>query len=316
MAKAVVTGASGFVGSHLAERLLARGWEVVAALRPSSSFRWLEGLAVRRLDVEFARPFRLPPCDAVFHAAGRIRGAALEEFREGNRDLAVRTLEASDTGRFVLVSSLAAQGPHPCAEEGLPSAPISRYGTSKREGELAVLERAGTTPVTVIRPPVVYGPRDFGLLDLFKAVSSGVRPVIGGPKRVSLVHARDLAEGIALAAEKPEGAGELFYVSNEDALEMSGILKAAERVLGVRALPLPVPDRVLRGWGALSESASRLLGRTPMLGRDKALEMTQSHWCCSPAKAARVLGWKARIPLEQGLEETIGWYRERGLLSS
>jgi nucleoside-diphosphate-sugar epimerase len=313
---AIVTGATGFVGSHLVDLLLERGWRVSAALRRTSPTRWLDGKPVERLVTDFARPFRLPPCDVVFHAAGVIRAFTEREYLEGNRDAALRTFEASETGRFVLVGSLAAQGPLPDCDESTPCAPVSLYGRSKREGEEAVWTRRGSTPVTVVRPPVVYGPRDFGLLDLFRAVAWGIRPVIGGPKRVSLVHARDLAEGILRAAERPEGANEVFYVSHPEPQGMDAVLRRVERLLGVHAVELRIPDRVLRGLGALAEAGARLLGKPAMFCRDKALELTQPHWVCSPAKAERLLGWKAAVGPDQGLEETLAWYRREGFLRS
>jgi nucleoside-diphosphate-sugar epimerase len=313
---AIVTGATGFVGSHLVDLLLERGWRVSAALRRTSPTRWLDGKPVERLVTDFTRPFRLPPCDVVFHAAGVIRAFTEREYLEGNRDAALRTFEASDAGRFVLVSTLAVQGPLPDCDETAPCVPVSLYGRSKWEGEHAVWERRGRMPVTVVRPPVVYGPRDLGLLELFKAVAQGIRPVIGGPKRVSLVHARDLAEGILRAAERPEGANEVFYVSHAEAQGMDAVLRRVERLLGVNAVELRIPDRVVRGLGALAEFGARLLGKPVMFCRDKAIEMTQPHWVCSPAKAERLLGWKAAVGLEQGLEETLAWYRREGFLRS
>ena len=201
MPKAIVTGASGFVGSHLAELLLEKGWRVTAALRQSSQRRWLEGSAMEFLEIDFTRPFRLPPCDVVFHVAGVLRADTWHGYLEGNRDLARRVFEASSASRFVHVSSLAVQGPRAEADETTPCEPISMYGKSKGEGEREVWTRRDRLPVTVIRPPVVYGPRDLGLLELFKVVASGIRPIIGGPKRLSIIHVRDLVEGMLAAAE-------------------------------------------------------------------------------------------------------------------
>lgn len=311
---AIVTGATGFVGSHLVDLLLERGWRVSAALRRTSPTRWLDGKPVERLVTDFTRPFRLPPCDVVFHAAGVIRAFTEREYLEGNRDAALRTFEASDAGRFVLVSTLAVQGPLPDCDETAPCVPVSLYGRSKWEGEHAVWERRGRMPVTVVRPPVVYGPRDFGLLDMYRAVAYGVRPVIGGPKAISIVHVRDLCEGILRAAEAPEGAGEVFYLANPEVRTVTEVLRGVEEALGVNAVPLRIPDGLVRVLGALAEDGARLLGKRSMFGRDKALEMTRPHWCCSPAKAERLLRWRARIPLGEGLRTTLDWYRREGLL--
>jgi dihydroflavonol-4-reductase len=314
MPRALVTGATGFVGSHLVDLLLERGWTVAALLRRSSRPRWLEGKPVERVELDAARPLVLPGCDVLFHVAGAIRADTWEDYLEGNRDLAVRVVEAARCARFVHVSTLAVQGPLAECDESTPCAPISLYGKSKWEGEQAVWARRDRLTVTVVRPPVVYGPRDTGLLDLYKTVAAGLRPQIGGPKRISIVHVRDLVEGILRAAEAVEGANEIFYLANEERPTVTDVLRLIEGALEVSTARLHVPDGLVRFLGALVEDGARLVGRRTMFGRDKALEMTQPHWCCSPAKAGRVLGWRARVPLEAGLRETLGWYRAEGWL--
>jgi dihydroflavonol-4-reductase len=311
VATALVTGGTGFVGSHLIDVLLERGWRVLATVRPSSNLRWLQGKPVERIE---DGPSPLPACDVLFHVAGVIRADSYDEYLAGNRDLAVRVFESARAKRFVHVSSLAVAGPGDRVDEETPCSPISLYGRSKWEGESEVWKRRHRTPVTVIRPPVVYGPRDFGLFDLYRTVSKGFRPEIGGRKVISIVHARDLAEGIVRAGEAPEGADQAFYLANAGTVEISAVLDLIQRALGARAVRVGIPDRVVRFLGAVVEDGARLAGKRSMFGRDKALEMTQKAWCCSPAKSARLLGWRARIPLEAGMKETAEWYKSQGLL--
>ena len=209
---------------------------------------------------------------------------------------------------------LAAAGPGDDVDESTPCRPLSLYGRSKKEGEDEVWKRRDRIPVTVIRPPVVYGPRDFGLFDLYLTVSKGLRPEIGGPKRISIVHVRDLVDGIVSAAESPAGANEVFYLSNEAKVEISEVMGLVAAALGNKTLRVGIPDRVVRFLGALVEDAALMVGKRSMFGRDKALEMTQKAWCCSPAKAGRLLGWTARVPLERGMAEAVAWYRGERLL--
>jgi nucleoside-diphosphate-sugar epimerase len=315
MPTAIVTGATGFVGSHLVDRLLDRGYRVSVTVRPQSPSRWLDGKPVERIPADFSRPGSLPPCDLLFHVAGVIRADSYAEYLAGNRDLAVAVFDAARAGRFVHVSSLAVVGPGENVDESTPCAPISLYGRSKWEGEQEVWRRRGRTPVTVVRPPVVYGPRDFGLIDLYRTLARGLRPEIGGRKVVSLVHAADLAEGMVRAAESPAGANEVFLLANRAPWAMSDLLDLIERALDRRAWRLPVPDRVVRFLGAIAEDGARLAGKRSMFCRDKALEMTQKAWTCSPEKAKRVLGWEGGVPVERGMAETLAWYRDRGFLT-
>lgn len=314
MPTALVTGATGFVGSHLVDHLLERGYRVSVTLRIASRVRWLVGKPVEWVEADLTRPVKLPPCDILFHVAGVIRADTWLEYLKGNRDASIHALEGARTGRFVHVSSLAVTGPGEGVTEETPCSPISMYGKSKWEGERAVWSGRDRVPVTVIRPPAVYGPRDFGLHDLYRSVARGVRPDFGHRKVVSLVHVRDLVEGIVRAAESPAGANEIFFLADPRPRGVSELLKIVQRELGVKALRVPLPDRVVRFLGALSEFAGRAAGRRPMFNRDKALELTQKAWTCDPAKARRLLGWEAKVEVERGMSETLAWYRAEGLL--
>jgi dihydroflavonol-4-reductase len=311
MPAALVTGATGFVGSHLVDLLLERGWRVAALVRKSSKLRWIQDKPVERIDPDTAP---LPDCDVLFHVAGAIRADSYAHYLAGNRDLAVRIFEAARTRRFVHISSLAAAGPGEDVDETTPCRPLSLYGRSKKEGEDEVWKRRDRIPVTVIRPPVVYGPRDFGLFDLYVTVSRGLRPEIGGPKRISIVHVRDLVEGIVTAAQSAVARNEVFYLANDAKVEISDLMGMIAGALGNKTLRVGIPDRVVRFLGAVVEDAALMVGKRSMFGRDKALEMTQKAWCCSPAKAQRLLGWKAQRPLVEGMAEALEWYRAQRLL--
>lgn len=314
MPTALVTGATGFVGSHLVDHLIEKGYRVSVTLRSTSAMKWLDGKPVEKIEADLRKPLALPPCDILFHVAGKINAPTYDDYLANNRDASRHVAEAARTGRLVCVSSLAAAGPGEGIDEATPCAPISLYGKSKLEGEREVWARRDRVPVTIIRPPVVYGPRDTGLYELYKTVAAGLRPEIGGRKTISLVHVRDLVEGMVRAAEAPEGAGEVFFLSNPEPREMSEVLDLIQRALGGRAIRVPIPDRVVRLLGALTEEGFKLLGKRPMFSREKALEMTQKAWVCTPAKARRLLGWEAKIPLDRGMVETVRWYRDEGLL--
>lgn len=293
---ALVTGATGFVGSHLVDHLLGRGWRVSATVRSTSNLRWLPP-RVERIEADLRKPVTLPEADTVFHVAGSIRG----DYRAGNWLATKHVVEGARCRRFVHVSSLAATGPG-VVDETSPCRPISEYGRTKLEGEREVRKRPDAT---IVRPPVVYGSRDTGLLDLYRTLAKGLCPEIGGPKRISMIHVRDLVEGMVAAAETPG----VFFLS-ERAYEMSHVMERILELLDRRAIRVRIPDRVVRFLGGVAES----VGISSMFNRDKAAEMTQAAWVCSAEKARRELGWSAKVGLDEGLRETIDWYRSRGLV--
>jgi dihydroflavonol-4-reductase len=305
--RAYVTGATGFVGSHLVDALLARGAEVTCVVRKTSNLRWLRDKPVRTVEGDFD----VNGATHVFHVAGVIQAPTLDEFMRGNRDLTRRLVQACrgrPLERFVLVSSLAAAGPsldgRPRVEED-PPRPVSNYGRSKLAGELET--RALECPVTIIRPPVVYGPRDEGLLELFKVVSSaGIEPVIGARKRYSIVHVDDLTAGVLRAASAEPG---LWYATNEEPVESDRLVALVARaVAGKRGRRIHVPDGALRALADVLAFA----GLDSMFNPDKAREITQKGWLCSGARARDRLGFLPQVPLERGLAETAAWYRREG----
>ncbi|MBI2900937.1 MAG: NAD-dependent epimerase/dehydratase family protein [Planctomycetes bacterium] len=315
MTSALVTGATGFVGSHLADLLLDRGWRVFCTVRRTSKLRWLDGKPVERIDADLRLPLELPEVDVVFHVAGVVRGETVEDYRRGNWLASKHMIEAARCRRFVHVSSIAAVGPG-CVNEGSPCRPVSDYGRSKLEGEREVWKHRDRVPITILRPPVVYGARDEGLLEMYRALAGGLRPEVGRGKRISIVHVRDLVEGMLAAAEHEAAAGEIFCLANADTYGMAEMMEMILDAIGRRrALRLSIPDRVVRFLAGVAEDAGRFVGRVPMFNRDKAAEMTQPAWVCSAAKAERLLGWRARVPIREGLREMLEWYAREGLLT-
>lgn len=318
--RALVTGATGFVGSHLVEELLARGARVRCTARTTSNLRWFEGKPIEVVTADLrereALDEALEGIDIVFHVAGLLRANTLEEFRRGNWLSTRNLLDAAGRRRFIFISSLAACGPssdgRPLREDD-PCRPVSRYGRSKWEAEREVLRRLPQTPVTVIRPPVVYGPRDRGLRDFYWALSWGIRPRIGGLKVTSILYVRDLVRGILEAAGEA-GIGHVFFMADPRPRSYEELTDVVLRTLKRRALTIRIPDRVVRMLAGATEPVTRLLRNGGLFTRDKAVEMTQTYWVCSPEKAQRVLGWQARSGFEESFRETLNWYHQHDLI--
>jgi nucleoside-diphosphate-sugar epimerase len=323
----LVTGANGFVGARLCEILLERGYIVRALVRESSDLFRLSGVEVNLVHGELGDYPSLVAAvegvDIVIHAAGRIKAPHLAAYMEANKQgthnlLAAVTEAAPQIRRFVYVSSLSAGGPgtdeKPVAEDD-PPRPVTPYGASKLAGEKETLSFADRIPVTIVRPPAVYGPGDTQVLGFFRTVCWHIKPYFGAPDaKLRLVFVDDLVEGLILAAEKDAAIGEIFYIAdgkNYTWLELETIIA---REAGVWAVPLRIPRWFVRSAAAVSEWVYKPTGKTPALNRHKAEDFLQANWSCSVAKAQRVLGYRCRYPFEKGAAITIKAYREKGWL--
>ena len=320
-----LTGGTGFIGSHLAEALVARGDTVRALVRGAP--RWLDGVPVEvvRGDLFDGRALRagLAGADVVFHVAGLTRATDDAAFEAANVAATTRLLDAvrdaaPGVNRVVVTSSLAAVGvcTGGVATETSPLRPISRYGTSKARMEAAIGPYRDALPLTVVRPPAVYGPREADIFAFFQTASHGLCPIVGDPDApaLTLVHARDLVSGMLLAAGADTAVGETFFLGSPRDHSWGEIRDATARALGRRLVTVRVPKGLVGAVGAVSEAAGRLTGTYPALNREKAREIRDACTRCSSEKARRLLGYAPSVGLDAGVAETIRWYRAHGWL--
>jgi len=258
--------------------------------------------------------------DVVVHLAALTHARTAMELERvnvnGTRALVAAVLAAAPRPRrLVFMSSLAAAGP---AERAIgrqdPPRPLTAYGRSKLAGERVVMEAADALEVVILRPPAVYGPGDPELLRFFRLAKVGVLPVPTGSARpLQLVHVRDLAAAVCLAAIRP-GARGLFHIAEAEAHTWAAVCRLLGRVAGRKVRLLPIPAAAVRVAAAMSEWVAAGMGRSTMFNRDKARELLAPGWLCDTEDARRELGFVAATPLEQGLRETWQWYRNEGWL--
>jgi nucleoside-diphosphate-sugar epimerase len=321
MKRALVTGATGFVGSHLVEALRQRGVAVTALVLPGVATEPLERLGVQpvrgSLDDHEVLRRAAEGHDVVFHVAGLVAARSEAEFLRVNRDGTahlVRAAEQVGRPRFVLVSSMTAAGsaaPGARLDGQETPHPVSRYSRSKLAGEEVV--RAAALPWTIIRPPMVYGPRERDLLKVFRMVRRwGLAPVFGnGSQQLSAVYAPDLAESMIAAAGAEATTGRIYYPCHAEVFSSSMLVRAiAAACARPRVRIIPVPRWLTRIVLGVAGGTAALLGRAIIQTADKTNEYFQPAWVGDPSPLERDAGWRAKYDLASGLEATFRWYRE------
>ena len=319
----LVTGGTGFVGSHLVELLIARGYDVVCLVRDLQRLRWLQGLKVRLVRGDCQDPASLTAAvkntAMVFHLAGLTKAFRARDYYEVNHIGTRNLLEACarhnpGLRKFILVSSLAAAGPavdgRPVQDTDLPR-PVSDYGRSKLLGEAETLRFRERFPIVTLRPAAVYGPRDTDVFELFKWASKGIiLDMRGGERFLNWCYVDDLAEALLLAAERRVPSGSRYFVAEDRVYSTTEFHQALQRTGGVNAKVIKVPVWMGYAIGALSETAGALRGKATIMSRQKVREAVQQYWTCDLGRTRDDLGFSAGISLEQGLERTWKWYRE------
>ena len=326
----LVTGASGFIGTHLVRRLIARGFRVSCLVRATSRVDELRAAGAQQIicDVDdragVSRVVAASQARFVFHLAGLLRAMCAQDFMRVNAGsvdgVAAACAEQGDSPVLVLVSSIAAAGPSgeiPKTESDSPM-PVSDYGRSKLAGEREAARYAHAVPITIVRPCVVFGAGDRGVYEVFKPIAHSDIHVVPerGDRRVSLIAVADVVECIVLAAQIGErlagdepGRG-IYFAAAEDLshVELGG---AIARALGKkRTRIVHLPEWAMRAMGLSGDVVSQIRRRPGWIGRDKISELLAGSWTCSSAKARRQLGWSPAAPLADRLRETAQWYRD------
>jgi len=321
--RVLVTGGTGFLGSHLVEALLEQpGAEVYALVRDPAKPRWLAGVdGVRLLAGDLDNLPGLPAgLTAVYHLAGLTkthRTTAYYSVNQAGTANLLRALEGqAGPVRFVHLSSLAAAGPseggRPVTEADTP-APVSPYGRSKLLAEDEVLARRDRFSVVILRAAAIYGPRDEDFLEYLRWVRRGVKPIIGR-QVLSMLFVRDAVRACLVAGQPGRPSGEVFNIADPRPCTWDDISRIASRHLEKRTVPILLPVWTATLAALASAGLFRLRGKGASIYNLSKIKQMKQDWIANTDKARREMGFETIFTLEQGLAETIAWYRWQGWL--
>ena len=320
---AVVTGGTGFVGSHLVDLLLTEGFKVKCITRKTSNLRWLKDKDIEIYDCGLFDKEKLKNvlknADYVYHVAGVVKSIKPEGYFKGNVETTKNLLEvaeevAPNLKRFVVISSQTATGPSKngiAVDEESECNPITTYGKSKLEGEKLSKTFMDKIPITICRAPAVYGERDTEILIYFNTFNKGITTKIGfDQKKVSLIHAIDLVNGIYKSSISEKAKGETYFISSEKFYTWDEIGKVTSKVLNKKPISIKFPHFMVFTIAAISQFISFLSNKAATLNIEKAKDITQKYWICDTSKAMRDFGYKQNISIEQGIKQTCDWYKK------
>lgn len=338
MSRCLITGASGFVGSNLAQRLTRDGWQVRCLMRATSRLELLGDLPFERVEGGLSDIGSLQRAvqgvDYVFHVAGRTAAFKTSQYFEDNVEGSRRLAEACAAQQtppgLLMVSSLAAGGTGTLKKprsEADPERPVSNYGRSKLAAEQMLATYADRLAISIVRPPMVFGQADRAGLQLYRTLrklpihlSPGVRQF-----PVSLVYATDLCDAIVRVAAHGErlpaptngqtnGSQGKYYVTASRDVTYNEMGQLAARAAGWRVATIPMPTPIFWVAGAIGETVGRVRGRAALINFDKVREAAARGWVCSDEKIRTTLGYQPAATLETQFAETVAWYREHGWL--
>jgi dihydroflavonol-4-reductase len=325
--KVVLTGANGFIGSHLAEYMHNKGFEVHCIVRKSSNLKWIEnkGFIFHTCGLEDIEAMKNAFEGAVyiFHLAGTVSGFSYNDYYYGNVTLTENVLSAillcdKKPDKVLVTSSLAVGGP---AKKGQPISekdgfhPVSMYGKAKVEQERVCQKYKDKLPITIARPSVISGEREVELFQFIETVNNKFVPHVGfSDKYLGIIYITDLLDALYKMTVSEKTAGEAYYLSSETEISWRQVRDICADILGVKPFTLTLPHLVIHLAGHISGWVGKLKGKAPTFDAEKAKEGVQEAWTCSVEKAKQDFGFEQKVSIEEGLRKAIEWYKKEGWL--
>jgi nucleoside-diphosphate-sugar epimerase len=322
-----VTGGTGFIGSHTVEQLIAEGFHVRCLIRPyQTNLRWLQGLPVDLVKCDLLNSASILKCiegsEYIIHIAGITKAKHQSDFFTGNvtttNNLLLAASQLKHLKKFCYISSLTAVGP---SSTGVPlnetshCHPITAYGKSKLEAERLCKNYSAKLPIVIIRPPAVFGPRDTDILEIFKWVNHGLKPILGSSaKTLSLVYAPDLAKGIIRATFDDRTVGETYNIADPTIFTFFSIIDYLATFVHKRTIQIHLPKGLVYSMAGIMQFVAFLSKNPAVLNIEKARDLLQTHWVCDPRKIQEHIGFQTSTSIYDGVNKTFRWYKDKGWL--
>ena len=322
--KALLTGGTGFIGSHLAELLLDKSAEIFALVRDPHNLKWLKGLNIHLLEGDLLSIPSLPSdIDYVFHVAGLTNSSDVADYYTVNQQGTASLFKSLHDQKIlpkkiICLSSLAAVGPSfdgkPVQESDVPH-PITPYGKSKLRGEAEALKFKEVYPIVILRAPAVFGPRDKDFLQYFKWIKRGALPAIGSKQRyMSLCYVKDLIRAFYLCSQKELESGEIFNIGDQNPCSYDEFGELAGQAMGKKLKKVKIPIPIGYLVASIADIAGRINKKPSILNLGKFKQMRQRAWIADMKKAKEKLSFQPQYSLQDAIQETLNWYIKQNWL--
>lgn len=322
--KALLTGGTGFIGSHLAELLSDKSAEIFALVRDPHNLKWLKGLNIHLLEGDLLSIPSLPSdIDYVFHVAGLTNSSDVADYYTVNQQGTASLFKSLHDQKIlpkkiICLSSLAAVGPSfdgtPVQESDVPH-PITPYGKSKLRGEAEALKFKEVYPVVILRAPAVFGPRDKDFLQYFKWIKRGALPAIGSKQRyMSLCYVKDLIRALYLCSQEELESGEIFNIGNQNPCSYDEFGELVGQAMGKKLKKVKIPIPIGYLVALIADIAGRINKKPSILNLGKFKQMRQRGWIADMKKAKEKLSFQPQYSLQDAIQETLNWYHKHNWL--
>ena len=315
----LVTGATGFVGSHIVEELISNNHSIIATIRKNSNLRWIKNLSIQFENCSLNDEQRLSSIvskvDIIVHCAGVVRALSWEEYYKTNvigtqKLVKVAIKNKNSIKKFIYVSSQAAMGP---SETKNPrnltekENPVSNYGKSKLLAEQEVKKLNGIIPYTIIRPASVYGPRDKDIFIFFNLVKHHLKPKTYSKRYIQLVFVKDVAKVISLALNNPNTNNKIYYLCDGNIYSWADVATTIARTSSVKTITIILFDFIFKLIACFYEIVAKIIKKPQVLSKEKIVEMLQTYWIADNTDIIKDTNFKFE-KLENGAKITYNWY--------